>query len=151
MDISSLLRDASLRCDPPNYSKLAERLRVEPSAVSNWRNGRALPDVVSCEKIAKITGFSALAVIAAINKQQKKSNTAKAVWRRIAAAAVVVLASGFTTLPSHAADDLNATATMHYAKWRELARFLSRQLRRLILYGHKILKNHHGSPALLAA
>jgi transcriptional regulator with XRE-family HTH domain len=149
MDISSLLRDASLRCDPPNYSGLAERLRVEPSAVSNWRNGRALPDVVSCDKLAKITGFSALAVIAAVNEQREKSGAAKAVWRRIAATAVVVLATGLTVLPSHAGD-LNTTATMHYAKLGELARFLSRQLRR-ILFGQKLLEIRHGSPALLAA
>lgn len=116
MRISELLAEAAGKCDPPNYSALAARLGVEPSAVSNWRHGRALPDTVACAKLAKITGKKPLLVVAAVNEQREHSEAAKAVWRRIGAAAVIVLATGFTALPAQATAGLNSWQAMHYAK-----------------------------------
>jgi transcriptional regulator with XRE-family HTH domain len=150
MNFEQLLDEARLALNESTDSGLARRLGVKRQTVSNWRTGTNLPDVVTCEKLAKITGKTPLSVIASVSETREKSRDAKAVWRRIAAAAVVILATGFTALPSQAADDLNATANMHYAKLGGLARFLSRQLRRM-LFGQKMLEVRHGSPTLLAA
>jgi hypothetical protein len=68
------------------------------------------------------------------------------VWRRLATAAAIAIAVGFSALPGN----VNARSDMHYTKLKDLARFLSRRLRK-ILFGQKILEIRHGSPALLAA
>lgn len=97
------------------YDKdLSEHLGLSHGAVSNWRKGRALPDVVTCEKLAVLCGFAPLQVIAAINEQRAISAAEKKVWRRLAAAIFVSLV---VALPAYAGD-LDNGRSVHYAKYR---------------------------------
>lgn len=89
MDIGALLdqarKSAGLRYD----KDLAALLNVEPSSVSNWRKGRSLPDVVTCEKLALLCGFPPIKVIAEVNEERAISAAEKKVWRKLATALVM--------------------------------------------------------------
>jgi transcriptional regulator with XRE-family HTH domain len=148
MQIDDLLATAKDRCQPANYSGLAAALGVEPSAVSNWRHGRALPDGVSCSKIAVLTGEPLARVIGVVGEQRAVSREAKAVWRRLATAAAVLLAVGFSGFPVPVQAGLNAGESMHYAKWHVLCRRLHGWL--LSLAGRFFPDPKNGPSALLA-
>jgi hypothetical protein len=108
---------------PQTDLALARKLGVVASAVSNWRNGRALPDEVACEKLANMAGIPVLRVIASIAEQRAISPSSKAVWRRLASAAVVLLMVGMTTpasatvlsVDSRSVASINAEPTTIYA------------------------------------
>jgi transcriptional regulator with XRE-family HTH domain len=82
-------------------SELARQLHVTRSAVSNWRQGRNLPDAVACERLAQMTGQSVVQVIAIVGEARAISLDEKRVWRQIARVAVVVFAVGMTAIPTH--------------------------------------------------
>ncbi len=81
-----------------------------------------------------------------VGEHRAISTAEKRVWRKLATAAALALAVGFSALPS----ELNAAGTIHYTKWKKLTHFLSQKLRR-ILVGQKLLEIQHRSPTLLAA
>lgn len=139
MQINALLDAAKATGDIGTDSALAGRLGVTKQAVSNWRHGSKLPDAVACEKLAVLSGFPLVRVIGMVGEQRAISTAEKAVWRKLATAAALALAVGFSALPA----DLNAAGTMHYAKLSTLARFLFGCLR-------KQWRTSHGSPTLLA-
>lgn len=89
MEISTLLERAIRACEPATASGLAAALNVKPSAVSNWKHGRALPDEVSCAKIAELTSEPLARVLGIVGERRAISREAKAVWRRLATAAAV--------------------------------------------------------------
>lgn len=108
MEIQELLADAASRCTPPNYSGLARALGVEPSAVSNWRHGRALPDTVSCGKLADLTGLPVSRVVGMIGEARAISRDEKAVWRRVKAAAAIAWLAVALPYDVHASTGANA-------------------------------------------
>jgi hypothetical protein len=84
------------------------------------------------EPLAKVLGIA--------GEHRAISRDAKAVWRRLAnAAAIALLVGSFSALPQA----LNADQGMHYAKFWKVARFLSRELR-------KLWSPSHGTSPLLA-
>lgn len=103
IDINRMLDKAQRTCSPANGNGLAAALSVKPSAVSNWKHGRAYPDVVSCERIARMIGEPPLRVIAQVNELRAVSNSERAVWKRLAsAAAMFLMVAAAAPLPSDA-------------------------------------------------
>jgi hypothetical protein len=146
MDFNDVLEAAKAGARAESDSALARALRSPRQSMSNWRRGRNLPDAITCEKLALLSGIPLIRIIEIIGEQRAISAAEKRVWRKLTTTAALALAVGFSALPGK----LNAADNMHYTKLGELARFLSRQLRR-ILFGQKLLKIQHKSPALLAA
>lgn len=105
-------------------NQLAGKLGVSRQAVSNWRHGNNATDALACAAIAKITGFKLATVIGIAGEARAISPSEKAVWRKLATAAVLVLTLGTAPI-SDALASVSGSQAMHYAKWaRELARFL---------------------------
>lgn len=128
--IEKLLDAVRETCSPANDAALAVKLRVVRSAVSNWRSGRAHPDAVVCARIAQVTGTPLARVLGIVGEARAKSKDEKAVWRRLATAAAVVmmLGSGLFAPISVAHQGLSeAGRSIHYAKW------LAGLLRRVLL------------------
>ena len=126
-----MLDKAQKTCSPATGNGLASALKVEPSAVSNWKHGRAYPNVVACEQIAQMIGEPPLRVIAQVNEMRAISKSEKAVWKRIAMAALLGL---FCTPawagPGHAVSGISvaelaliASPIRHYAKFWGCAGF----------------------------
>lgn len=125
--VNSLLDKATEMCGTKNDSDLARRLGVRHTTVSNWRHGRAKPDVIAAEKLAKMTHGNLAKIVAVIEESRALSAEAKPVWRRIAAAAVIFLAVYTSTLPAIASTAENLTYpghSRHCALKRLLARIL---------------------------
>lgn len=93
MQIGEILDEAKKVTGAASDSELSKKLGLTRNAVSNYRTGVSLPKAAVCEKIAKITGKSPLSVIAAVEELRAISSEDKAVWRRLAAAAFVLLAA----------------------------------------------------------
>ena len=127
MDAQNKVVDKAIKaCSPPTARALSEFLGVTESAVSNWRNGRALPDPVSCDKIARLTGESLAHVLGVVGEARAISSAEKAVWRKLAAAACLVLAFGQAGL-AKATSGIDATSHNVYTRIRQtLTRLLNR-------------------------
>lgn len=97
MDINNLLDNAQHVCSAKNASELATTLGISRQALSSYRNGHRFPDIVICEKLSKMTGIKLLSVVAMVNEQREVSRDAKAVWRRLANAAAVLILVGMST------------------------------------------------------
>lgn len=144
--VNALLDNAKKMCGIGTDSELAARLRVRPSAVSNWRNGRAKPDVVAAAALAEMTNEKLARVVALLEEARAVSKEAKAIWRKIATAAVVCLAvyTSIGTPPARAAgfdNNAHVVGITHINGW--LARILYR-LRSLFAVGGL----RHGEAAL---
>jgi transcriptional regulator with XRE-family HTH domain len=92
--IGELLDRAKERAGVPSDNQLASALGVKRQTVSNWRQGHNTPDAVACEKLAEITGEPLARVLGIAGEARALSREEKAVWRRLATAAAVVLATG---------------------------------------------------------
>jgi hypothetical protein len=77
---------------------LADLLGVGRAAVSAWRNGHRLPDPVQCARIAELSGAPLGRVIGLVGEARALSREEKAVWRRIASAAAVLLVALMPTM-----------------------------------------------------
>jgi DNA-binding XRE family transcriptional regulator len=140
MEIDALLDAAKNGARLETDSALADRLGVTKQAVSNWRHGAKLPDAVACEKLAVLSGFPLARVLGHVGEQRAISAAEKRVWRKLATAAALMLAVGFSALPP----PLTASDVCIMRSVSRLARYLSALLR-------KPWSVPHGSPALLAA
>lgn len=102
MDAANKLLDKAVKaCSPATARALSEYLGVTESAVSNWRRGKAHPDAVSCERIARLLDLPLAHVLGVVGEARAISSAEKAVWRRLASAACLVLA--LAQAPAHAA------------------------------------------------
>lgn len=82
---------------------LARELHVTRGSVYNWRKGVSLPDEVTCARIADLTGEPLARLLGVIGEARAVSKEAKAVWRRLASAAALLLLIGAAGTPSPAA------------------------------------------------
>lgn len=87
----------------PSDAALARELHVTRGSVSNWRTGVSLPDEVACARISDLTGEPLGRVLGLVGEARAVSKDAKAVWRRLANAAALVLLVGAAYMPSPAA------------------------------------------------
>lgn len=94
MDIGELLDEARKATGARTDTELAKKLGVTANSVSNYRSGYSLPKAAVCERLAKITGKKPLSVIAIVEEQRAISTEDKAVWRRLASAAALLLSVG---------------------------------------------------------
>lgn len=104
MDINSLL-DA---CKEAQHHKtdgdLAKALGVSKQAMSGYRNQARLPDPVVCAAIAGLSGIPLAKVLGVVGEARAISREEKAVWRKLAASAAIVLCViGLTGSPTAAA------------------------------------------------
>lgn len=73
---------------------LADLLKASPQSISNWKHGTRLPDPVACARIAEAAGVPLARVLGIVGEARAISREEKAVWRRLAAAAAIVLMAG---------------------------------------------------------
>ena len=71
---------------------LAEKLGIEATTLSSYRNDRSKPNVVVCAKIAAITNEPLNKVIGIVEEARAISSEEKKVWRRFAQVAIVSFA-----------------------------------------------------------
>lgn len=91
MDINILLDKAKEQCGVQMEKDLAKRLGVSPQAVSNYRKGRALPDPVVSATLAGLTGVPLARVLGIVGEARAISREEKAVWRKLAATAMLLI------------------------------------------------------------
>lgn len=101
--IDELLDAAKIAVKANNDTELAKALGIRPAAVSNYRRGVSLPNAVVCATLAGLTGRPLARVLGIVGEERAVSSDEKAVWRRLAATAMVVaIAVGFAGTPTAA-------------------------------------------------
>lgn len=131
-DVNALLDACKIASGATSDNQLATALGVGRSAISNYRHGRALPDTVVCATIAGLSGVPLARVLGIVGEARAISREEKAVWRKLAATAALLLVGvlGATPAPAQAATSgFEAAPTVHYAKWRMGAAYWIRCLR----------------------
>lgn len=123
--INELLDNARKACSASTDAALAAELHVTRQAVSNWRKGRAHPDVVACGRLAKMTGEPLARVLGVVGEAREISREAKAVWRSLASAAALVLLIGAAVSPALSAAKMTGLYIMSRAR-RTLRNVLGR-------------------------
>lgn len=120
--LNKLLDKAREMRSCPSDAALARELHVTRGSVSNWRKGVSLPDEVACARLSDMTGEPLARVLGMIGEARAVSREAKAVWRRLATAAALMLLAGASGLPSPAAakeghQGLISSVSVYYVKW----------------------------------
>lgn len=102
MDVNGLLDRAKETTGVKTDGELAGKLGVKPSAVSNYRHGRAQPDAVTCATLAGLTGEPLAKVLGIVGEARAISREEKAVWRKLAATVAVLTMMVFPALSERA-------------------------------------------------
>lgn len=89
MDATQIIEIAKQKAGSRTDAALAARLGVTKQAVSNWKKSRSLPDTVTCEKLAEISGLPLNQVLGIVGEARAISVAEKRVWRKLAAAMFV--------------------------------------------------------------
>lgn len=98
-------------CKHATDSDTARALKVQPSAVNNWRHNRAKPDPESIERMCDATGEPLARWLPLIEAERTRSPGARRAWLRLAQ--VAALASMILiTLPAVAHSFAGNTGTM---------------------------------------
>lgn len=116
--IDQLLDAAKVVVKASNDSELAKALGIRPAAVSNYRRGVSLPNAVVCATLAGLTGEPLAKVLGIVGEARAISSDEKAVWRRLAATAMVVaIAVGMSGTPTAArASGFEEVGNVYYVK-----------------------------------
>lgn len=91
MKIGEILDRAKDATAATSDGDLSKHLGLSRTAVSNYRRGVSLPDTVTCERLAGITGIPLARVLGIVGEARAISREEKAVWRKLAATAGVLL------------------------------------------------------------
>lgn len=103
MNFDQILARAIEASGAASDSDLSRKLGVSRQAVSNWRGGKKFPDTVTCATIAGITGIPLAQVLGVVGEARAISREEKAVWRKLAATAMLVAISvGMSATPTAA-------------------------------------------------
>lgn len=124
MKIGELLDAARNKAQVGTDMALATRLGVGRAAVSAWRTGVRLPDEVAAAKLADLAGEPLVRVLGMIGENRAISREAKAVWRRLASAAAILLGivAGGYTAPAAAAVGLLRIMSNWFGRSAEVQR-----------------------------
>lgn len=96
MQIAEIIDLAKATAGIESDSAFSKYLGLSRTAVGNWRSGVSLPDTVSCERLAGLTGLPLAKVLGLVGEARAHSREEKAVWRKLAATAAMALcAVGF--------------------------------------------------------
>lgn len=102
---------------------LAGLLGQSRQNVSNWRRAKSQPDAVACARIAELSGEPLARVLGIAGEARAISREEKAVWRKLAAAAAMVVigtgtgAAGADLAARQSGDDA-PRRSIHYAQCR---------------------------------
>ena len=129
---------------------LADALRISRSAVSAWRNGHKTPDAVQCAALAEMAGLPLAKVLGIAGEARAISREEKAVWKRLASAAAIVLLVAATPLPAQARDaitrassgltsHITAGSAYYVRRWRRFVHALRLMLARRTDARHALL------------
>lgn len=103
MNFDQILARAIEASGAASDSDLSRKLGVSRQAVSNWRGGKKFPDTVTCATIAGITGIPLAQVLGVVGEARAISREEKAVWRKLAATAMLVaIGVGMAATPTAA-------------------------------------------------
>lgn len=102
MNFDQILARAIEASGAASDSDLSRKLGVSRQAVSNWRGGKKFPDTVTCATIAGITGIPLAQVLGVVGEARAISREEKAVWRKLAATAMLVAISVGMSAPTAA-------------------------------------------------
>lgn len=117
MDVVQLIEAAKSALDVESDNQLALKLKVSRATVSNWRHQGKGPDAVTCAKLSEITGIPLARVLGIVGEARAISREEKAVWRRLASAALVALSLlPMVTIAATNSPTLTEARSMHYAK-----------------------------------
>lgn len=109
MTITDLLDQAKKAQGFETDMALAKALGISRSAVSAWRNGVKTPDTVQSAALAGYTGIPLAKVLGIVGEARAISREEKAVWRKLASSAAVLLLLAGTSLSNTAkAHEFNA-------------------------------------------
>lgn len=92
MEIGDLLDRIKLSQKLETDLALAKALGITRAAVSAYRHGKRLPDPVLCATIAGLSGEPLAKVLGIVGEARAISREEKAVWRKLAATAIVLCA-----------------------------------------------------------
>jgi hypothetical protein len=109
-----------------NQSAAATACGVSVGRLNNYIRGKRTMDDDAILKCAKCLDLQAEKLIPQHHAETAATPELRSVWKHLTAAAVIVLATGITALPSPAAARLNVDSTMHYAKCFEIGTILVR-------------------------
>ncbi|MFA5976577.1 MAG: helix-turn-helix transcriptional regulator [Elusimicrobiota bacterium] len=77
-------------CKHPSDSAAARALKVQPSAVNNWRQGRAKPSAEAVEKMCTAIGEPLRKWLPLIEAERARTPADRKVWLRLAQAAAII-------------------------------------------------------------
>lgn len=90
-EVNKLLDKAREMRSLPSDNALALSMHVSRQRVSAWRHGTNYPDAVACARIAEMTGEPLARVLGIVGEARAVSREEKAVWHRLAVAAVLAV------------------------------------------------------------
>lgn len=79
-------------CKQQSDSETARSLKVRPSAVNNWRHGRAMPDAESIERMCEATGEDLAHWLPLIEADRARTTGSRNAWLKLAKAAAACIA-----------------------------------------------------------
>ena len=91
MQLTDLIDRAKEAAGSESDRAFAKHMKVSHGTISHWRNGRAYPDAISCERLAGLTGAPLAKVLGIVGEARAISREEKAVWRKLAATATLLL------------------------------------------------------------
>jgi transcriptional regulator with XRE-family HTH domain len=160
INTSDLLDKAKVIHNLPSDYKLALVMGISHSALTNYRQGKTLPDARIIQLICELTGDDPALIAVQIEAQRAKTSEARSLWdlvaKRLQAAALAAIFAAvcvgtLAPLPSYAeAYQVTPGTPAKNLYIVEHGRFLARRLRRwlspLVRYLRGLLgENHHAA------
>ena len=131
MQIGEIIDRAKDAAGATSDRAFAKHMKVSHGSIANWRSGYSFPDAVSCERLAGLAGIPLAQVLGIVGEARAISREEKAVWRKLAATAV--LGAILCAIPlgkTHAATTGCAASSpgMYIMFWRGWLRHLQARL-----------------------
>lgn len=118
--VSDLIDAARKALNVSSDAEFARQLGVSRGTIANWKSGYSLPDTVMCATFAGLTGLPLAQVLGIVGEARAVSREEKAVWRKLAATAMVLALGVGLASPRDAqaaVAGFDAAPSIHYAKW----------------------------------
>ena len=116
MKIEEIIDRAKIAANIESDMQLSKHLGLSKSAVANWRAGTSYPNTVSCERLAGLTGIPLVKVIGIVGEARAISREEKAVWRKLAAIAALLILTTWVTYAPQAMARVSAHRVIEQAR-----------------------------------
>ncbi|WP_425520258.1 DUF3693 domain-containing protein [Stenotrophomonas sepilia] len=100
--VTDLIDAARKALNVNSDAEFARQLGVSRGTIANWKSGYSLPDTVMCATLAGLTGLPLARVLGIVGEARAVSREEKAVWRKLAATAMVLCLAVGIALPGSA-------------------------------------------------